>query len=244
MTFPASGKPRATSIRLFYVGTALALAAIVFIGFAPTFYLRGYLRLPPQVPPLSLLIAVHGVVASAWMALFVTQTWLVAAHRIGRHRQLGVAGVFVAVATVALGTLATTDALRRGVSLQGLDPRAWWFGTTFPSVPVFAILVSLGFAWRRRPETHKRLMLLATVNLTAPALARIALFNFGPQWMPVFSVGGTVFLIAAAIAHDISSRGRVHPALIWGGAATVGVPFVMRALATTPAALALADLLR
>jgi hypothetical protein len=49
--------PRAVAPdRLFYSGMALAFAAIVVIGFSPSFYLRG-----AELPPLSTVLVVHGM---------------------------------------------------------------------------------------------------------------------------------------------------------------------------------------
>jgi hypothetical protein len=37
---------------------------------------------------------------------------------------------------------------------------------------VFAILATAGILYRRRPETHKRLMLVATISLLGAAISR------------------------------------------------------------------------
>jgi len=44
---------------------------------------------------------------------------------------------------------------------------------------VFAILVTMGIAFRREPEAHKRFMLLASVNLLSAPIGRIVLLLHG-----------------------------------------------------------------
>ena len=65
---------RARRARLFYPGLALAMLAVVFVGFAPSYYLKGAIG----SRPLPLLFHVHGAAFTAWMLLLVTQAALVA----------------------------------------------------------------------------------------------------------------------------------------------------------------------
>jgi hypothetical protein len=65
-----------------------ALWLVVFVGFAPSFYLRGYF----QSPPLPTLWVMHGVAFSTWMVLVLTQSLLVRAGQVQVHRRLGIAG--------------------------------------------------------------------------------------------------------------------------------------------------------
>jgi hypothetical protein len=73
--------------RRLYAAAALVAILIVFAGFAPTYYLKGAFG----TPDLSTLKHVHGVVMTAWFALFFTQALLVANGRTATHRKLGVA---------------------------------------------------------------------------------------------------------------------------------------------------------
>src|SRR5918994_4986738 len=81
--------------RAFYSGMALLMALTVFIGFAPTFYLRSYFGAPVTVSgsvTLTPLAQVHGAVFTCWVLLFIVQTALVATRRVAVHRRMGVAG--------------------------------------------------------------------------------------------------------------------------------------------------------
>ena len=89
----------ASPARYFYFSMALACAAVAFLGFAPTFFLplaSGKFSAPPS-------IMIHGIVFFAWSLFFVYQAWLPAAGQTGRHRTVGIIGVFVGLFQVAGG---------------------------------------------------------------------------------------------------------------------------------------------
>src|SRR5690348_12951515 len=87
----------------FYWLIACALALLVFVGFARTFYLRSWF----DVPPLTTLLYLHAIATSAWVALFVIQTRLIATNKVGTHMQLGIAGIVVAALVVIIGVATT-----------------------------------------------------------------------------------------------------------------------------------------
>jgi hypothetical protein len=189
---------------------ALAFVLTVFAGFSRTYFLK----LHYGTPALSVLLHIHAVVFSSWVLLFAAQTTLVAARRTDLHRRLGVAGAVLAGMLLVLGT--TTAILRvRG----GSAPIPGVSGLAFLAIPmfdmvVFAILAATGLAFRRRLETHKRLMTLATIALMSAPLARLPwVFRAGP---PAF-FGLTDLFIVAMLVYDLATRRRVHPATVWGG---------------------------
>src|SRR6185369_14956504 len=154
-----------------YVWVALSAALIIFAGFARTFYLRSI----SGAPPLSPLLIVHGVVMTTWFVVFGAQVWLVSAGRTGLHRRLGLAGLALAVLVVCVGVAAAIDAGRRGASPAPGVPPLMFMAIPLFDMPVFALLVAVALWQRRRPDIHKRLMLLATVGMLTPAVGRIPL---------------------------------------------------------------------
>jgi hypothetical protein len=217
----------------FYIGMSLLIAAIVFAGFYRTFYLAPWLH----GPPLSPLRTVHGVAFSAWILLFIAQTTLVAAGRTEIHRRLGAAGVVLAAGMVVLGTVLAIGNAREGGAPPGIPPRVFLIIPLFDML-VFAPLVAAAVWYRRRPETHKRLMLLATVSLLAAAVARFptALATAGP----LFYFGVADLLILTAVLYDLVTRRRVHPVYVWGGLAVVASQVIRLALSGTSAWLSVA----
>ena len=207
----------ANSDRKFYSGIAIAFGLTAFAGFAPTYYLRSAFGSPPTVTgatTLTTLAQVHGAVFTAWVALFVIQTALVASHRTRVHRRLGVAGAVLAVAMVFIGVTTATAAAARGSAPPGADALAF-LAVPFFDMVLFAFFVGAAL-WRRRDrEAHKRLMLLAYVSIITAAVARLpGVLPYGPF---VFYAMAFVFLLAGVI-YDLVSRRSVHPTYRWGGA--------------------------
>ena len=151
----------------FFTAMAVAAALTVFVGFAPTYYLRGM----SAARPLSGLVHLHGMLSTTWMLLFLVQTGLVSARRTDIHRRLGVAGGLLAVLLLVVGYMTAVEAARHGVAPPGGPPPLAFLAVPLGTIAVFAILVGAALYSRTRPETHKRLMLLATIALLTPALA-------------------------------------------------------------------------
>jgi hypothetical protein len=196
--------------RWFYVSMSIAAVITVFAGFARTYYLRPYFNTTPLMP----LLHLHGMVFTSWLALFLLQTTLVATHRTDIHRRLGMLGGIIAAFMIVLGP--TTAVIRAS---QGATPVPGVSALSFLVVPlgdmfVFAILVGAGFYFRRRPDVHKRLMLLATISILAAAIARLpfAIMQAGP---PAF-FGLTDVFVVACIGYDVITLRRVHRATALG----------------------------
>lgn len=203
----ASVRPRPD--RAIYTWAALVAVLIVFAGFARSYYLKGLFG----TPALTGLVHLHGVVMSLWFALFATQVWLVARGRTGVHRRLGVAGGAIAIAVIAVGTLTAITAARLGHT-PGPPPKVF-LAVPLGEMVVFAALVSLGLTYRHRPAAHKRLLLLASLSMLTPAIARLPLDFIRSGGIPVF-FALTDLCLVACIAVDTARHRRLHPAFGWG----------------------------
>ena len=164
--------------RYVYVYAAIAAAAIAVTGFARTYYLKGLFA----SQPLPVLLHVHGAIMTLWCILFVTQTCLVAAHRVDLHQRLGVFGVALAILIVGIGTYATLVATASEVHRHVIGRFHFLLGFNLVNLLLFAALVGTGVTLRRRPEFHKRLMLLATVSLLARRLPGSLCYSLTVGW--------------------------------------------------------------
>ena len=202
----------------FHPAAVATLAAVVFVAFAKTYYLRVF----SGSPPLAQAAHIHGMIATVWIALHYTQARLVAAHRVDLHRRLGIFAAFVAAllavqaVTMAIGNAAA------GHGPAGRDP------LQFLSVPIgtttmFTLFVGSALALRRQREWHKRLMLLATMTLLVPAMGRLDAQIMQPLGLPrlLLAPGITIAFVGWAWVHDWRRLGRVHPAYIVGGIALI-----------------------
>ena len=209
-TAPSPRQSPATSDRRFFLFSSIAIALVVFGGFAPTYYLRGYYHTEP-LPPV---FAIHGAVFSAWVVLFVVQAGLVSARRTDIHRKLGLIAAVLVPLMLVVGYQAAIAAARRGFSTPGLPPPLVFLAVPIFDLLVFPVLVGAALWYRRNPAMHKRLMLLAMLAVVTAAIARLpGVLPYGP---PAF-FGLTNLFLLAGIVWDKWTRGRVHPAYIWGG---------------------------
>jgi FtsH-binding integral membrane protein len=200
----------------FFSGMALLMAATVFAGFAPTYYMAGMFHAP--LP--SLTIHLHGAAFTLWMLVFIAQTSLAAAGRIDVHRKLGLAGICLACVMVVLGVMAATDSLVRGAGPPGRDVKAFYI-ITMSNMLIFAVLIFFAFRARRDPSTHKRLMLVASISLLLAAISRLPI-AYTYRNPPHGAVITYVFL-ALLIGYDLWSTHKIHRATLWASAFIVFV---------------------
>lgn len=224
--------------RLFYSGMALAMLATVFIGFAPSYYLRGLVEpYAPVLLPMTPVSHVHGILFSAWTALFVTQTMLVSGGRPDIHRKLGLIGFALLPAMIVVALLASLYGAARHAGPPMIPPLQFLAVPLF-DIPVFATLIGVALWKRREAQTHKRLMLLTMVGMMGPAIGRLPMPAMLPPPVVIFGIPD-LFLLAL-VAWDFTSRGRLHKATVWGGALLLGSQVLRIAVMTTPAWLAFA----
>lgn len=195
--------------RFFYGGMTLVIAALVFAGFSPSFFLRPMFERPPLIP----LAIVHGIVMTTWLVIFLTQTSLISAGNARLHRRLGV---------VAFGMIPLMLGLAWAMTIVNTNHLPKTFNPLpFMVIPMgdiglFAILAAAAIYFRRDPETHKRLMILANVNIVAPAV-----FRLGMPQIPVFgfySFWAVVdLLVLAGPIYDLIRGRKLHKAYLYGG---------------------------
>jgi hypothetical protein len=89
----------------------------------------------------------------------------------------------------------------------------------------FVGLITAAYLLRNRPETHKRLMVGATILLLTPAVARIFLIYSTNAVLPK-TLGIQLVLLVACMAYDLFTRKRVHLAYLWSTAAFLAFVFL------------------
>jgi hypothetical protein len=220
------GQPRGTAERIFFGGMAILLCLVVFMGFFRTFFGVGFLHAP--LP--NLVLRLHGIVFTAWMLLLVTQAALVSTGSVAWHRRLGIVAFSLPPLMIGLGVIAAVDALGRNVRIGPLDP-ATSLALPLVNITAFAIVIAAAWRARRRPDAHKRLVLLATISLSTAALGRIpwTQLHLSPAAGPVIGLAALILLL---VAYDVRSLRRVHRSTIWAApivfaAGALAVPFGM-----------------
>ena len=202
--------PGRVNDRRLYILAAILTPLIVLAGFARTYYLKPFFN-TPDLP--SRIVQLHGIIMTTWVVLFVVQVSLVATRRTKVHQRLGIFGGVLAALVVVVGLLTALFAAARGATPG--PPALSFMIIPFGDMLVFAVLISLALYFRRKLDVHKRLMLLAAINLLTPAIARIPL-DFIINGGPLAFFGLTDLCLFACVAFDTIKHRRLHPAFLWG----------------------------
>jgi FtsH-binding integral membrane protein len=181
---------------IFFPAMALLILLIVVTGFGRTYFLPGmmFAKLP------NTLVHLHGAAFVSWIFLLVAQTFLVATHNVKWHRKLGVLSLLLIPAMSILGVLTLFDFIRRAEPDEG--PELLLAGD-LETLLIFVALTSWALLARRDAASHKRLMILGTMAIMGPAVAR---WNF-PVPVTLAVVGGLPLLV---LAYDLWQLKRVH----------------------------------
>jgi hypothetical protein len=122
---------------------------------------------------------------------------------------------------ILVGFQTTVAMARRGFELSGdvdVDGDALRAAVVnFGSLLDFAILVSLALVYRRRPDVHKRLMLLAVLGGLMPAPVTHLLGHVGANRGLIAPI--LLILFFSGAVFDRITRGRIHPVSLWAAVA-------------------------
>jgi uncharacterized membrane protein len=152
---------------------------------------------------------------------------------------MGVIGASIGAAAVVAGPMATIGVVARlraagldwdtdmsalpflgveGVPMLNFASQVVW--GNFVSIAVFAGMLAAAVLLRRNPQAHKRLMLLGSIVIVGPALARISRWPiFGGEdsgFIPIM----TFALVISVVVYDFVATRRLHRAT-WIGVAVI-----------------------
>lgn len=212
--------------RVFYRGMAVVLLVAIAVGFSTSARSRATAGMPPLEWP----VLLHAGMFFSWFLIFLGQTMLAATGRIAVHRALGCAALVVAAVMVVDGPWVAISAVRKGH--LGRHPADLEFMLIMiGDVLVFGVFVALAVVYRRRRELHRTFMLLGSLSMLPPAIARWPGVNLDPTKVAVIMIP----LAAAVPIHDLIVRRRLHPASLWGAVGLLASVPVRVAVAHTEA---------
>ena len=214
----------------FFFWASVLLLAFLLIGFSPTLYLREFF----PVEPIPGYLYAHGIILTSWFVWLVLQTSFVRNGNTATHRRMGVIGAVIGAAAVVAAPMATVGVVGRlhsvldwdadmsaiaevgvqGVPMLNFAAQVVW--GNFVSIAIFAGMLVAAVLLRRNPQAHKRLMLLGSIVIVGPALARISRWPiFGGEdgaFIPVMMLG----LVVAVVVHDLVTTRKLHRATLIG----------------------------
>jgi len=160
---------------------------------------------------------------TAWFVWLVVQASLVNVNRIAVHRRIGMLGAVIGVALIPAGLMATLQFVPRlpeiGLPFEQA-PRfiTWIVWANFHMLLGFVAFLAAALMLRRRTDIHKRLMLLATICLMPPPLARIAQnLGFMLEQETNFVTVTWLLLLLPILIYDLATTRRIHRATAMGG---------------------------
>jgi len=205
----------------FFAATGIGMALLVVVGFARTFYFKAWLPDVGYAVASEPIFYIHGVLFSAWMLLLVMQISLARIGRVRLHRQTGVFGAILAASMVTIGIIGSIVAARRPDGFSDVPvPPLQWLAIPFFDMVFFGLFVGLAIVMRRNSQSHKRLMLLATINIIDAAVIRLPLSIILNDPFIMMYLVADIFIVFLVIWDYYSIR-RLHPVTLWAGLATL-----------------------
>lgn len=164
-------------------------------------------------------VHLHAAVCMGWFVLVGLQAWLAMTRRVALHVAVGRWGMWFGVAVVVISLGFALQLVAERATAQGPAAVERMFTAPFCDMLVFSIF--LGGAWitRRRPEYHKRFILLATTALVIAGVGRMPWFN-GTKSIAIADVVPYLLVwlspVLIAMAVDWIRQRRVHGVYIFG----------------------------
>ena len=191
--------------RYFYLFMTLLIAAVAFYGFRRTID-HNLLHASP-IPPI--ILTLHALVFPGWLLFLILQSALVRTRNVRIHRTLGWFGLALGVTLVVVGFLTARGMDRFHNTLHPDVHISAFLIIQLMALVLFAPLFALAIYWRRRPEFHRRLILIATCVLTDAAWARF------PHSSLILATCGVDFLILLGVLRDLIVDRRVNKVYLY-----------------------------
>jgi hypothetical protein len=126
---------------------------------------------------------------------------------------------------IVAGLMVTSDRFEiRLATGDVFGAQRWLFGI-LRELGFFAPFLVAGYLYRKRPEIHKRLMIVATVILIAPAIGRMHFLGTPPPLWAYMLVWPVPVYIA--MIHDFRTRRFIHPVYVIGIVALLAMRLVL-----------------
>lgn len=207
--------------RLFFSSYILLIALLILYGFAPSFYLRGAIE--PRAPLVSMRpdIVVHGLIATAFLAMMALQPLLIAGGKRVLHMRIGNWAFGLGI-VMALSLYVVSVFSQRAFAAP--VPGAAEAMGSLSLFTVLAYVWLLWAAWRTRFDApaHKRFVIALACLITGPALARMPFMPPPPMGVPVINAT-IVALLLPLWLWDIARSRRLHRATIQTTAIVAGM---------------------
>jgi hypothetical protein len=190
----------------FYLCMSLVLAALVVAGFSRTVNANLFHGNPAR----PLLLWIHGVAFSTWIVFFITQSALVRTRNISVHRSLGWFGAGLATVMVPLGFTIAVVMTRFDIGVLQQKNVESFLSIPFVDMMLFGSCIAMAIYWRKKPEYHRRLILIGSCQLMDAAIGRFDFMFNHNLFFPALDC-----LILLGMLRDWMVDGRVHKVYLY-----------------------------
>jgi len=210
----AASLPAGKGVPSFALVMTILMTLFVFGGFGLHSALPA---MQGQFPPAPPIVHIHAVLSATWMLLLVVQASLVNAGNLRLHRSLGTFGIAHATAVLIIGLFIQLIASRKGMD-AGRDPGTDGLYLGLLAFIGFGIMFILAIRNVKRPQVHKRMILLGMLPVLPPGVNRFwaeALSLDDP--IPTLHLYATLWTMAAAVlVQERRETGRISGYSLFG----------------------------
>lgn len=200
--------------RAFFVAFLLFIWTAVLMGFGPG-ALKHFGGSGPSKPAY---LHLHAIAFFGWLVLLTVQFALIQVRQVRIHRLLGVGGAGLAAMMVLIGAWTAIAGVPARIE-RGSN--AGFLAVQLMDLVLFASLVAAALILRRNPASHRRLILIATLQLSGAGFGRWIGQRLGQTFSDLGFLGGWLSLygpigvgLVALGIYDLATRGRLHPIFV------------------------------
>jgi len=201
-------------MRVYVPVTGLA-TVLVLVGFWPTYF--GPLLM--GAVDKAMIIHVHAAVYMGWLMLVLAQGYLAAIGRTALHVRVGRFGMAYGLLAILIGLVTAFRGFERRIEAGKIQLAQRALLAPLADMIVFSLFLGAAWVYRRKPDIHKRLIIVATTTLIDAAVARMP-FWYGMRDVSFREVVPSLLVwlspIYVAMAHDYFRRKIVHPVYVLG----------------------------
>lgn len=164
---------------------------------------------------------VHGAIFMAWIVLCIVQPFLIQKKQIQLHRKIGVYGAVLGGLVTLMGIYIGITATHLNMARDGEQAAKAFLLIPLTDMILFPLFVTLAICNVKKPEAHKRYIILSTLSILPAATGRIfPLFTWWTGKPVVDTILALLFMemtLYLGVIYDAIVKKKIHPVYIWGG---------------------------
>ena len=179
------------------------------------------------------IVHAHGVLFMGWVGIVLTQVWLAGTGNVALHRRIGKLAAVWAVGLLVFGTWVTVATVQTGRTPFFFQPQHFVVANPLTLYAAIGLLVA-AYVMRKQTDWHARLQVGSFVLLMGPGFGRLLPMPLLPPYAFEIAAGAALLFPLIGILRDRRTRGRAHPAWLWGAGVLIAALLLSRLIAFSP----------